>query len=74
MRENALRAYAADYSISIAAPDAPQIEQARLVPDRAQAIWAAWVSAGFGADPDRQALLAAFQAWRVLDEQRVISF
>lgn len=74
MRESALQALAADYSISIAAPDAPQIAQARLIPDRAQAVWTAWVDWGFGADPDRLPLLAAFRAWRKLDEQRVISF
>ncbi len=73
-RERTLRAFARDYSIPIAAQDASRVQQARLVPDRAQIIWLAWVTRALGADPDQEALIAAFCAWRLLGEQRPIPF
>ena len=73
-RERTLRAFARDYSIPIAAQNASKVQQARLVPDRAQIIWLAWVTTALCADPDQEALIAAFCAWRLLDEQRLIPF
>lgn len=70
----ALSAFAADYSIPIAAQGASCAQMARLVPDRAQIIWLAWVTRVLAEDPDQKALIAAFRAWRLMDEQRSIPF
>ncbi|MGB3754345.1 MAG: hypothetical protein WA954_10665 [Parerythrobacter sp.] len=74
IKERVLRAFAEDYSIPIATPNASIETQARLVADRAQIVWLAWAACALGSDPDQHAIIAAFRAWRILDEQRPIPF
>ncbi len=71
VRERVLVGFAGDFGIELARPDSNLAERARLAPHRAQATWLAWAFGGLRNDPDYAAILAGFQAWRVLDYQCV---
>ena len=71
VRERVLVGFAGDFGIELARPDSNLVERARLAPHRAQAIWLTWAFGCLRGDPDYAAIIAGFQAWRVLEEQRV---
>ena len=73
VRERVLVGFAGDFGIELAPSDATPAAQARLAPGRAQAIWLTWAFGCLRSDPDYAATLAGFQAWRVLQDQRVMS-
>ena len=73
VRENVLAGFAGDFGIELARPESNLAERARLAPNRAQAVWLTWAFGCLRNDPDYDAILAGFQAWRVLEDQRVMT-
>ena len=72
--EETIRAYADQYKIPLAKPTAGPSEQARRAADRAQVNYITWLHKCLLEDPDQQSLLAAFQAWRMVDDLRPVTF
>ncbi|MDA9918627.1 hypothetical protein N9D37_01950, partial [Erythrobacter sp.] len=72
--ERALSVIAKSYDIKLAPPDADEGFKAARAPQRAQAIWLAWLTGVLSEDPGKAATLAAFQAWRQLERARPIPF
>ena len=72
--ERALTLIGRSYGIELAPPEADEAVQAARAPQKAQAIWLAWLSGVLSNDPQHRATLAAFQAWHALDRARPIPF
>ncbi len=67
-----LHTAAGDFEFSLASPDAAVGRKAEMASDRAQAIWLMWSFECLRGDPDYDAIMASFRAWRVLECQSII--
>jgi len=72
--ERVLTVISRSYDIELAAPDTGEAVQAARAPQRAQAIWLAWLTGVLSEDPQHRTILAAFRAWRQLERARPIPF
>ncbi|NMW32745.1 hypothetical protein HKD42_11795 [Altererythrobacter sp. RZ02] len=72
--ERALSVIGRSYDIELAPPDADEGLTAARTPQRAQAIWLAWLTGVLSEDPQHRAMLAAYQAWHALERARPIQF
>lgn len=71
--ETRIQGLAEAFSIPMAALDDPVEQQARRLPDRAQALWLAWAVTHL-ADGHQRLAIAAFRAWRALEDARPLPF
>ena len=62
------------FGIPLASEMAGPSEKSRRAADHAQALWLSWVFNCLSEDPDQASLVAAFQAWRRVDDLRPITF
>ncbi len=62
------------FDIPLASEMAGPSEKSRRAADHAQALWLSWVFSCLAEDPDQASLVAAFQAWRRVDDLRPITF
>lgn len=65
VEERLLHTAAGDFAFSLASPGAAVGRKAEMASDRAQAIWLRWSLQCLRGDPDYDAIMAAFRAWRV---------
>ena len=73
VQERLLHAFAEDFAFSLAYPGAAARREAEMASNRAQAIWLAWSSECLRSDPDFDAIMASFLAWRMLECQGVVN-
>jgi len=59
--------------IPLASEVAGPSEQTRRAADHAQVLWLSWVFQCLAEDPDQASLVAAFQAWRRVDDLRPVT-
>ena len=71
--ETRIQGLAEAFGIPMAALDDPLDQQARRLPDRAQALWLAWAITHH-TGPHQRLALAAFRAWRALEDARPMPF
>lgn len=71
--ETRIQGLAEAFGIPMAALDDPIDQQARKLPDRAQALWLAWSVTHLTGRHQRLAI-AAFRAWRALEDARPLPF
>ena len=62
------------FGITLASKMAGPSEKSRRAADHAQALWLSWVFNCLAEDPDQASLVAAFQAWRRVDDLRPVTF
>ena len=62
------------FGIALASEMAGPSEKSRRAADHAQALWLSWVFNCLAEDPDQASLVAAFQAWRRVDDLRPVTF
>jgi len=62
------------FGITLASKMAGPSEKSRRAADHAQALWLSWVFNCLAEDPDQANLVAAFQAWRCVDDLRPVIF
>ncbi len=66
VEERLLHTAAGDFAFSLASDGAAVGAKAEMASDRAQAIWLMWSFQCLRSDPDYDAMMAAFRAWRAL--------
>jgi len=72
--EQYVRVSAELFGITLASKMAGPSEKSRRAADHAQALWLSWVFNCLAEDPDQASLVAAFQAWRCVDDLRPVIF
>jgi hypothetical protein len=73
VQERLLRGFAGDFEFSLASPGAAVRTEAAMASNRAQAIWLAWSFLCLSGDPEYDAIMAAFRAWRMMNGQHSAS-
>ncbi|MGB3752441.1 MAG: hypothetical protein WA954_00910 [Parerythrobacter sp.] len=74
LRGPVIRAIGRQHGIDVAPPNADEGLRASRAVEQAQAVWLAWLTRILCDEPDRDGLVAAFQAYAKLDELRPIPF